>query len=122
MKNHTPLIVATSLVSLFIGCATQHIKLPTPMSANPKITNLGIVEVADGVSSSHLLADGRTCIFKPAILTETHQIRLEASITHTNADGMRYVYSDAVFFTPDAATTFEFDSNNIINLTLHIKK
>jgi hypothetical protein len=127
MKNNTPLIIVALFASLFTGCSkhsevsvVRDLKTITPMSAHPQTADLGTVEVADGVSSSHLLGDGRTCIFTPAILHEGHQIRLEASVTKTNA-GKRYVDSVTTFFFPDEATRFEFDSNNIINLTLHIK-
>jgi hypothetical protein len=128
MKNNTPLIIAALLASLFTGCSKHsevleapYLKLTTPMSAHPQTTDFGTVEVADGVSSSHVLADGRSCVLTPTILPGGRQIQLEASIKNTNAVGTRHVYSLTTYFTPDEATTFEFDSNNVIKLTLHVK-
>jgi hypothetical protein len=116
MKNCTSVIIAALLAALLIGCSKH-----SEAAMVPKVTDLGIVEVATGITSSHVLADGRTCLFTPTILPGGHQIQLEASIRNTNAAGTRHVYSLTSYFTPDEATTFAFDSNNVINLTLHIK-
>lgn len=115
MKYFTPLIAGTSLLSLVIGCSKH-----SPTAAAPKITDLGIVEVADGKSSSHVLADGRTCILTPTVLPGGHQIQLEMSITNTDAAGTRHVYSLTSYFSPDQTTSFSFDSNTIVSLTLHM--
>jgi hypothetical protein len=115
MKYRTSLIAGALLVSLVIGCS-KHSQAPAAL----KVTDLGTIEVADGKSSSHVLVDGHTCILTPTVLPGGHQIQLEASIRDTNAAGTRYVYSLTSYFTPDQSTTFTFDSNNVISLTLHI--
>jgi len=116
MKICTPTIIAALLFALLTGCSKN-----SPSAGAPEITDFGIVEVASGISSSHVLADGRTCVLTPTILPGAHQIQLETSIKNTNAAGTRHVFSVTTYFTPDEVTKFEFDSNNVISLTLHIK-
>ena len=116
MKYRKGLFILALAASVFAGCSRH-----SPTAGAPKVTDLGVVEVESGISSSHVLADGRTCVFKPTILPGGHQIELIASINDTNVAGTRHVYSLLTYFTPDQATTFAFDSNNVISLTLHIK-
>jgi hypothetical protein len=115
MTYRTSLIAGALLASLVIGCSKH-----SQTAAAPKFTDFGTIEVADGKSSSHVLADGRTCVLTPTILPGGHQIQLDTSIRNTNAAGMRYVQSLTSFFTPDQTIIFELDSNNVISLTLHI--
>jgi hypothetical protein len=63
MKYRTPLIIAALLVSLCAGCSKHS---PNAAVARPKVPNLGVVEVLDGVSSRHDLGGGRVCIITPA--------------------------------------------------------
>jgi len=116
LKRCNPPIITAFLAVLLIGCSRH-----SQTVVAPKVTDLGMVEVASGISSSHVLADGRTCVFTPTILPGGHQIQLEASISNMDAAGTKHVYSLTSYFTPDESTTFSFDSNNVINLTLHIK-
>ena len=113
MIYRTSLIAGALLLSLVIGCSRHS------QTAAPKVTDLGI-QVADGKSSSHVLADGRTCVLTPTVLPGGHQIQLEASVKETNATGVRHVESLTSYFPPDQAVAFTFDSNNVISLTLHI--
>jgi len=115
MTYRTSLTAGVLLVSLVIGCSKH-----SQIAAAPKVTDLGTIEVADGKPSSHVLADGRTCVLTPTVLPGGYQIQLETSIKHTNAAGTRHVQSLTAYFTPNRATTFAFDSNNVISLTLHI--
>ena len=115
MTYRTSLTVGALLVSLVIGCSKH-----SQASSAPKVTDFGTIEVADGKPSSHVLADGRMCVLTPTVLPGGHQIQLETSIKDTDASGTRHVYSLTTYFTPDQATTFVFDSNNVISLTLHI--
>ena len=115
MTNRTSLIAGVLLVSLVMGCSKH-----SQTSAAPKVTDFGTIEVADGKSSSHVLADGRTCVLTPTVLPGGHQIQLETSIRSTNAAGTRHAYSLTTYFTPDEATIFSVESNNLISLTLHI--
>jgi len=115
MTYRTSLITGALLFSLVIGCSKH-----SQTAAAPKVTDLGTIEVADGKSSSHVLADGRTCVLTPTVLPGGHQIQLETSIKDTNAVGTRHIQSLTSYFTPDQATTFVFDSNNVISLTLHL--
>jgi hypothetical protein len=115
MKNCTPLIIVALLVALLTGCSKH-----SQTAVVQKITDLGIIAVSNGIPSRHILADGRTCVMTPTVLPGGHQIELATRITDTNAAGTRHVYSLTTYFTSDQATTFAFDSNNVISLTLHI--
>jgi RNA polymerase sigma factor (sigma-70 family) len=121
-KAKTAIIAGTVLV---LTSATTIITIKeiesrhSQTQVGPKVTDLGII-LADGKSSSHVLADGRTCVLTPTILPGGHQIQLVASVRDTNAAGVRHVQSLTSYFAPDLVTIFEFDSNNIISLTLHI--
>ena len=115
MTFRTSLIAGALLISLVIGCSKH-----SQTAVAPKFTDLGTIEVANGKSSSHVLTDGRTCVLTPTVLPGGHQIQLEASIRDTNAAGTKYVQSLTTYFTPDQATTFAFDSNSVISVTLHI--
>jgi hypothetical protein len=115
MKYHTSLITAALFASLLTGCSKH-----SQTAVVQKITDFGIIAVSNGIPSSHILADGRVCVMTPTVLPGGHQIELATSITDTNAAGKRRVYSLTTFFTPDQATTFAFDSNNVVSLTLHI--
>jgi hypothetical protein len=116
MIFRTSLIALALLATLFAGCSKH-----SPAAASPKVTNLGVVEVSDGIPSRHVLADGRACDMTPTILKDG-RIKLVMSIGDTNASGGRLTYSLATVFSADQATLFAFDKDNEINLTLHISK
>jgi hypothetical protein len=64
MKNRTPLIITALFVSLLIGCSKHS---SDAVAALPKVYNLGVVEISDGIVSRHDLSDGRVCIVTPTI-------------------------------------------------------
>jgi hypothetical protein len=64
MKHYTSPIIAALLVLLFAGCS----KHPVGTTAvSPKVPDLGVVEVSDGIPSRHDLGGGRVCTIIPAI-------------------------------------------------------
>jgi len=62
MKHITPLLALLFLI--FTSCSKHS---PIATTANQKIQNLGVVEVSDGVQSTHDLEGGRVCIVTPTI-------------------------------------------------------
>src|ERR1035438_9782656 len=64
MKNRTSLIALTSLALAFAGCSKHS---PDAAVAHPKVQDLGVVEVSDGIQTRHDLGGGRVCIITPAI-------------------------------------------------------
>jgi hypothetical protein len=64
MKNRAPLIITALFISLLIGCSKHS---SVAVTALPKVYNLGVVEVSDGIVSRHDLGDGRVWIVTPAI-------------------------------------------------------
>jgi hypothetical protein len=64
MKNRTSLIVLALLALAFAGCSRHS---PVAVVAHPKVYDLGVVEVSDGIQSRHDLGGGRVCIITPAI-------------------------------------------------------
>ena len=120
MKNHTPLIIAALIVSIFTGCS-KHTQTATPLApAKPIAVTLGVVEVSDGVSSRHDIGDGRVCIIKPTILKDG-SVRLAITVNETNSSAERFVSSLGVETLPDEAVEME---NGVISVSLkpHIKK
>jgi hypothetical protein len=110
-------LFALALLALQVAGCSKH----SPTAAVPKITDLGVVEVSDGIPSSHRLADGRACDMTPTILKDG-RVKLSMRTGDTNAAGARTIYTLASDFSADQATTFAFDQSNIISLTLHISK
>ncbi len=64
MKYHTSLIILALLALIFASCSKHS---PDATVAGPKLQDLGVVEVSDGVQSRHDLGGGRVCIITPAI-------------------------------------------------------
>jgi hypothetical protein len=124
MTYHALLLIAALMASSLVGCSKHSTTTVVSNSTVvvPKFTDWGIIEVADGVSSAHTLADGRACTLTPTVLSGGHQIQLATSITNLQAGGARQVSSLTTFFTPDQQTIFAFDPSNVITLTLHISK
>jgi hypothetical protein len=115
MRHCTSLFALALLASLLAG-RSKH----SPTAVVPKITDLGVVEVSDGIPSRHLLADGRACVMTPTVLKDG-KVKLVTRIGDTNAAGIRHIYTLTTDLSADQATTFAFDQDNVINLTLHIK-
>jgi hypothetical protein len=63
MKYFTTFITLT-LVAASIGCSKHS---PEAVSAPPKLQNLGIVEISDGVASRLNMGNGKVCIINPSI-------------------------------------------------------
>lgn len=64
MKYRTSLIALALLALAFAGCSKHS---PDASVAVPKVYDLGVVEVSDGIQSRHDLGGGRVCIISPAI-------------------------------------------------------
>jgi hypothetical protein len=64
MKHHTSLIIAALLISVFAGCSKH-----PPAAVAPKITDLGVVEIASGTPIRHDLGDGKACVITPTVIT-----------------------------------------------------
>ena len=64
MKNRISLIALALLALAFAGCSKHS---PAAAVTHPKVYDLGVVEVSDGIQSRHDLGGGRVCIITPAI-------------------------------------------------------
>lgn len=64
MKYRTSIIALALLALTFASCSKHS---PDATVAGPKVQDLGVVEVSDGVQSRHDLGGGRVCIITPAI-------------------------------------------------------
>jgi Flp pilus assembly secretin CpaC len=84
MKNCTPLIIAALLVSLFIGCSKHS---PTATPANPNVTDLGVVEVSDGIPIYHDLGGSKACVISPTVF-RNGSVKLSFTIQQTNSAGV----------------------------------
>lgn len=116
MKHHTLLSAIALVASLFTGCSKN-----SPAAAGPKVMDLGIVDISNGVASRHVLADGRVCDMTPTILHDG-RVKLVATIDNTNAAGARVAYSLTTVLPADQATLLALDQNNVVGLTLHTPK
>jgi hypothetical protein len=79
MRFYTSLITAALLTSLFIGCSKH-----SPTATTAKITDLGVVEVANGIQSHHYLGGGRICFISPTVFTNG-LVELGISVQDTNS-------------------------------------
>jgi hypothetical protein len=68
MKHHTSLIIAALLISVFAGCSKH-----PPAAVAPKITDLGVVEIASGTPIRHDLGGGKTCVISPTVTVATNK-------------------------------------------------
>lgn len=64
MPSCSSLIALTLLALTLTGCSKHP---PDAAAAHPKIQDLGVVEVTDGITTRHELSGGRVCIVTPAI-------------------------------------------------------
>ena len=114
MKKYISLVVLASFILSLAGCSKH-----SSTSAVPQTTDLGVVEVSDGIPSSHRLADGRACVMTPTVLKDG-RVKLGIRVGDTNAASIHTLTLSS--FTTDKLTIFRFDQSNEISLTLHISK
>ena len=114
MKKYISLVVLASFILSLAGCSKH-----SPTSAVPQTTDLGVVEVSDGIPSSHRLADGRACVMTPTILKDG-RVKLAIRVGDTNAASIHTLTLSS--FSPDKLTIFALDQNSQVRLTLHISK
>ena len=82
MKRGTSLFIAALAGWLLSGCSK-----PAHVVAMPNVTytNLGVVEVSDGIPIRHALGDGRAYILTPTILTNgSIDMRLDLQVTNSS--------------------------------------
>jgi hypothetical protein len=82
MKHRTPLIALTLLALTFTGCS----KHSPDAAARPKVYDLGVVEVSDGIPVQQSLGGSRACIITPTVFTNG-SVRLSIAIMETNSTG-----------------------------------
>ena len=81
MKNHTSLTILALSISLLAGCS-KHSAVATS-----KPTDLGIVEVSDGMPIQQSLGGSRACVITPTVFTNG-SVRLSIAIVETNSAGV----------------------------------
>jgi hypothetical protein len=79
MKYHIANIVLLAL--LFTACSKH-----PPTAVSPKLTDLGVIEMSDGLPIHRDLGGDKTCIITPTVLT--NGIRLAFIIEQTNSAGV----------------------------------
>jgi hypothetical protein len=114
MKKYISLVVLASFILSLAGCSKH-----SPTATDSGFTDLGVVEVSDGIPSSHRLADGRACVLTPTVLKDG-QVKLTIRVGDTNAASIHTLTLSS--FETDRRTIFGFDQSNQISLTLHISK
>jgi hypothetical protein len=118
MKNRTSIFALALLAVLFTSCSKHS---PDAAAVRPKVSDLGVVEVSDGVTSRHDLGNGRVCVIKPTIKTDG-TVLLAMTIEETDSNGADRVLShlNALTF-PDRSV--EVSDNGVgVGLTPHIKQ
>jgi len=77
-----------SFIAALIGLAASGCSKHTGDAATPSVTNtnLGVVEVADGVPIRHALGDGRAYILTPTV-SKDGSVELRLDLQVTNASG-----------------------------------
>ena len=120
--NHRALLIVPVLFALvFTGCSKHS---PVTATGRPKVPELGVVEVTDGVISRHDLGLGRVCILNPTIKKDG-SVLLAMTIEETDSTGgiRTLTQLNAITF-PDRAVEVEtaFAGRVVgVGLTPHIK-
>jgi hypothetical protein len=112
MKYRTPFMALAVLALTFAGCSKS---TPDANVAHPKVQDLGVVEVSDGIQSRHDLGGGRVCLITPALQRDGSvllSIRVEES--------GKVLAMPRIQTKPDQAVMFA-DGDMGISLTPHIK-
>ena len=76
MNTHTLVAIVALLVSLFSGC-----------SKHPKVTDLGVVKISDGIPTYQDLGGSRACVITPTML-KSNIVSLAIIIQETNSAGV----------------------------------
>ena len=77
MKYNTPLITAALLALLFTGCSKH-----SPSAAtDPKLIDLGVVEISDGTQIRRDLGGGKACIITPTVTVATNKTAQGGGVT-----------------------------------------
>ena len=125
MKHRLALVNAAFMALLFTGC----FKHSHSATTNPKLTNLGVVEVSDGGTNRIDLGNGKVCVIK-SILSQSFippelndKVLLIISVEQTDSSGVtRHLYDQNLMST-FAGQTVGFSENDFgILLTPHIKQ
>jgi len=80
--KYTVMIVAVGLGLALCGCSKH-----TSVVATPSVTytNLGVVEVSDGIPIRHALGDGRAYILTPRVFKDGRiEVRLDLQVTNSS--------------------------------------
>lgn len=118
MKYFTSIFTLALFGLLFTSCSKHS---PDALATQPNVSDLGVVEVSDGVTSRHDLGNGRVCVIKPSIKTDG-SVLLAMTIEKTDSNGASQVLShlNAITF-PDKSV--EVSENGLgVGLTPHIKQ
>jgi hypothetical protein len=82
MKHCTSLFIAALVGLVVSGCSKHSSVVATP---SVTYTNLGVVEVSDGIPIRHALGDGRAYILTPTILKDGRiDTRLDLQVTNSS--------------------------------------
>ena len=131
MKHHIPFITAALLASLLTGCS----KHPPVAAANPKVIDLGVVEVSDGSTNRIDIGGSKVCVVKSFILKDQkatvdgkeivikgQKVALMIDIEQTDASGVVHTMPGSnLMASPDQTVGF---SDGVISISLkpHIKQ
>jgi len=82
MKHCTSLFIAALVGLLFSGCSKHSSVVVTP---SVTYTNLGVVEVSDGIPIRRALGDGRAYILTPRVFKDGRiEVRLDLQVTNSS--------------------------------------
>jgi hypothetical protein len=109
MRYHTPLIIATLLVSLLTGCSKH------PAAAVPwtKYTDLGVVQVSDGGTNRVDMGGGRVCIVRSFTIKDGAKLKTSEGKEETNK-GQKIALMLTVEQTDSSGVTRELTSGNLM--------
>lgn len=109
MKITTLFVILASLTLAFTGCSKRY-----QAASIPKNNYLGVIDVSSGKPCRRTLADGRTCIITPTVLSGEN-VSLSTRIDETNGTTKTLVFpalADGREF------TFAFDKSTVITIAL----
>jgi hypothetical protein len=118
MKSRLPLITVGLLASLISGCSSKPCPTAPPQ---PKFTNLGVVEMSDGLPVYRDLGGDKACVITPTVIS--NGIRLAFVIQQTNSAGVVRTLATPVAELTGLARTVEVTAADVdIRVTPKVRK
>ncbi|MGC9944685.1 MAG: hypothetical protein ABSE48_22920 [Verrucomicrobiota bacterium] len=114
MKHPGAFLILALLSCLLAGCSRH-----SSSSPGPGVTDLGVVDISDGVPIRHDLNHGRVCVINPTVAKDG-SVNLSITVLETNSAGISTRSVLNIEALPDRAVEIAA-GDCAIGLTPHVK-